>query len=194
MIFYAFKHLLGPEGDVGGGLLRGRRCKCIRKSMLHRCYCIKTFCHSKTSEKILRKIPFSVPILARKATLPRYVLKTPLPGQMLPSFWRQEITFLTVHVTDDDVRYCDGPGMLICKTTKPCINSGWIALLIRGFVTVKTWLLIACSTAFYAIIYNKGSNMIFYTLTFAGPWGCWKPKPERRLFQLLPRSSTNVNA
>ena len=37
--------------------------------------------------------------------------------------------------------------MLIHKPTKPCI-----ALLIHGFVPIKTWLLIACDTAFYAII------------------------------------------
>ena len=40
----------------------------------------------------------------------------------MPS-WRQEITFATVHVTDDDVSFCDGPGMLIYKIAKPCINS-----------------------------------------------------------------------
>ena len=32
-------------------------------------------------------------------------------------------TQLTVHVTDDDVRFCDSPGMLIRKTAKPCINN-----------------------------------------------------------------------
>ena len=55
----------------------------------------------------------------------------------------------TMHVTDDDVSFCDGPGMLIRKNAKPYINSTWIALLIHGFVPVKTWLLIACDTAFY---------------------------------------------
>ena len=29
----------------------------------------------------------------------------------------------TVHVTDDDVSFYDGAGMLIRKTAKPCINS-----------------------------------------------------------------------
>ena len=59
----------------------------------------------------------------------------------------------TVHFTDDDVSFYDGPGMLIPKTTKPCINSTWIALLIHGFVLVKTWLSIACDTAFYAMLW-----------------------------------------
>ena len=58
----------------------------------------------------------------------------------------------TVHFTDDDVNFYDGPGMLIRKTAKSCINSTWITLLIHGFVPVKTWLLIACDTAFYAIM------------------------------------------
>ena len=30
---------------------------------------------------------------------------------------------VTVHFTDDDVSFYDGPGMLVCKTAKPCINS-----------------------------------------------------------------------
>ena len=51
------------------------------------------------------------------------------------------ITFATVHVTNVDDRFCDGPGLLICNTSKPCINSTWIALLIHGFVPVKTVLL-----------------------------------------------------
>ena len=57
----------------------------------------------------------------------------------------------TEHFTADDVNFYDGPGILIHKTAKPCINSPWIALLIHSFVPVKTWLLIACDTAFYAI-------------------------------------------
>ena len=58
----------------------------------------------------------------------------------------------TVHVTDDDVGFCDGPGMIILKIAKPCINSTWIALLIHGFVPIKTWPLTVCDTAFYTII------------------------------------------
>ena len=56
------------------------------------------------------------------------------------------------------VRYCWWrqllwrPGMRICKVQKPCINSTWIAWLMHGFLPVKTWFIIACGTAFYAII------------------------------------------
>ena len=124
----------------------------FQKSMFDRYYCIETFSHSKTWRKYLEKFFFPVPIMARKATLPANVFKTPLPGQRLTSCWRHEITFATVHVTGDDISFCDGPGMLIPKTAKPCINSTWIALLIHGFVPVKTSLLIACDTALYAII------------------------------------------
>ena len=95
---------------------------------------------------------FRVPIMAQKSMLPANVLKMPLPGQRLMSSWRHKITFSTVCVTDDDVSFCDGLGMLICKTAKPYINSTKISLLIHGFVPVKTWLLIACDAAFYAII------------------------------------------
>ena len=49
------------------------------------------------------------------------------------------------------------PRMRICKVQKPCINSAWIAWLIHWFLPVKTWLLIACDTGFYAIIKVKMS-------------------------------------
>ena len=42
--------------------------------------------------------------------------------------------------------------MRLCNEQKPCINSTLIAWLIHGFLPVKTWLLIACNTAFNAII------------------------------------------
>ena len=38
------------------------------------------------------------------------------------------------------------------KVAKQVYNSTWIALLKHGFVLVKTWLLIACGTGFYAIV------------------------------------------
>ena len=45
----------------------------------------------------------------------------------------------TVHVTDAEVTFCDGPGMLTIKIAKQVCNSMWIALFLKhGFVTVKT--------------------------------------------------------
>ena len=60
--------------------------------------------------------------------------------------------FATVHATDADVTFYDGPGMHTVKAAKQVYNSTWIALLKHGFVLVKTWLLIARGTGFYAII------------------------------------------
>ena len=134
----------------------------MRKSVFDRYCCIKHFVTRKRWRKCFEK--FSV-FSCTYYTLPANVLKTPLPGQMMASIWRHEITFATAHVTDDDIRFCDGPGMLICKIA----NSTWIALLIHGFVPVKTWLLIACNTAFYAIIKfgdmtNLHDHSIFYNI------------------------------
>ena len=80
------------------------------------------------------------------------VLKTPLPGQIPTSSWRHIFTFATVYATDADVTFYDGPGMHTVKAAKQVYNSTSIALLKHGFVLVKTWLLIACGTGFYAII------------------------------------------
>ena len=81
---------------------------------------------------------FPVPIMARKGTLPANVLKMPFPGQRITSPWRYKFTFANVHVTDDDISFCDGPGLLIRKTVKPCINSMWIALLIHVNMAVNS--------------------------------------------------------
>ena len=62
-------------------------------------------------------------------------------------------TFATVHATDADITFNDGPGMHTVKAAKQVYNSTWIALLKHGFVLVKTWLLIASGTGFYAIIW-----------------------------------------
>ena len=48
-----------------------------------------------------------------------------------------------MHATVDDVDFYDG-----LEVQKPCTNSTWIAELIYGFLPVKTWLFIACGTAF----------------------------------------------
>ena len=83
---------------------------------------------------------------------PANVMKMLLPGQRKISLWHHEIMFATLHVTDADIDFVMAQGRLYVKL---CINSMWIALLIHGFVQVKTWLLIACDIAFYAIIELK---------------------------------------
>ena len=54
--------------------------------------------------------------------------------------------------TDADVTFYDGPGMHTVKAAKQGYNSTGIALLKYRFMRVKSWLLIACGTGFYAII------------------------------------------
>ena len=58
----------------------------------------------------------------------------------------------TVYFTNDDVSFYYRPGMLIRKTAKPCINSTCIAVLINGFVLVKTRLFIACDNIHPTVI------------------------------------------
>ena len=108
------------------------------------------FSRSKTLEKLLQKVIFSCTYngAEKHVTCERFENA---------AFRTKTNVITTVHVTDDDVSFCDGPGMLIGKTAKLCINRMWIALLIHGFVPVKTWLLIACNTEFYIIIlFKKG--------------------------------------
>ena len=66
--------------------------------------------------------------------------------------------FATVHATDADVTFYDGPGMHTVKAAKQAYNITWIALLKHGFVLVKTWLLTACGSGFYAIIARTSCN------------------------------------
>ena len=78
----------------------------------------KIFHLSKTLEKCFEKFFIPVPIMERKGTLPADVFKMLLPGQMIPSFSHHKIMFDTVNITDDDVRFYDGPRMLMHKTAK----------------------------------------------------------------------------
>ena len=80
------------------------------------------------------------------------------------------------------VAWCPGKG--VNKVEKPCINSTWIASLINGFLSVKTWLLITCGTSIYAIIhiheqYNMQTiystvNVLFVSVhvVYSGMFSC----------------------
>ena len=57
--------------------------------------------------------------------------------------------FIPMHVTVDDVNFCDG---LKCLYVKYKSRACEFPLLIHGFLPVKTRLFIVCDTAFYAII------------------------------------------
>ena len=69
------------------------------------------------------------------------ILKMPLPGQRLTTSLLCTLLMMTsVFMTAPEYLF-----------VKPCINSTYIPLLLHGFMLVKTWLLIVCGTAFYAI-------------------------------------------
>ena len=59
------------------------------------------------------------------------------------------MTLISMHVTVDDVTVCGG---LECDYLKYKSRASTPRELIHGFLLVKTWLLIASNTAFYAII------------------------------------------
>ena len=61
-------------------------------------------------EKIFQKVLFSC---TYKGMLPSAA------SSQMTSLGSHKIMFATVHVTDDDVRFCDGPGMHMRKTTNP---------------------------------------------------------------------------
>ena len=60
------------------------------------------------------------------------------------------------------------PGTSVNKVAKPCINSMWIVLLINGFLSVKTWLLITCGTSIYAIVFINGVLKFMCVCVFSG--------------------------
>ena len=87
-----------------------------QKSMFDRYYCIKTFVCSKTLEQLLHKVLFFFTYNgAEKHVNCKHF-------ENAASRAKTNV-IVTVHVTDDDVCFIDGPGMLIRKTPKPCINS-----------------------------------------------------------------------
>ena len=139
-----------PEGQANVNTLE----KHVWSLLLH-----KTNCDTWKFEIFEENEPINLYFLGIKAcrngTLTACVLEMPLPGQIPTPCWRHVFTFATVHATDANVTFYDGPGMHTVKAAKQVYNSMWIALLKHGFVLVKTWLLIACGTGFYAIFKFK---------------------------------------
>ena len=78
-------------------------------------FCIKTFFRSKPLEKLLEFF-YPVPIMARMKHVTCERFENAASGAKIN-------IIATVHVTDDDVSFCDGPGMIILKTAMLCINS-----------------------------------------------------------------------
>ena len=94
--------------------------------MYDRYYCIKTNCDSKF-EIFEENGPVNLYLLRLKArgngTFTACVLKMPIPGQIPTSCGRHFLTFATVHATDADVIFYDGPGMHTVKAAKQAYNS-----------------------------------------------------------------------
>ena len=87
-----------------------------QKSMFDRYSCIKTFISLENFGEIASESLFTCTYngAERHVTCKRF--------ENAASRAKTNV-IATVHFTDDDVRFYDGPGMLIRKTTKPCINS-----------------------------------------------------------------------
>ena len=58
-----------------------------------------------------------------------------------------------MQATVDDVNFCDGLECVYVKYKSPASTARELPdFKIHGLLLVKTWLLIACDTAFYAVI------------------------------------------
>ena len=138
----------------------------------------KTFFSLENLEKLLQKVLFTCPYndTVKHVNCERFENAAPRA---------KTYVIATVHFTDDDVSFYDSPGMLIRKTTKPRINSAWIAFLIHGFVLVKTWLLIAYDTAFYSMIditvTSRNKSLWMRTLYWFGVRLCVLKRAKRSI-------------
>ena len=97
-----------------------------RKSMFDRYYCIKTFSRSTTLEKMPRKVLFSSTILdhtdaERYVTCERFKNAASKANVDVTELRLLLCTLLMM--TSVFFFFCDGPGILIRKTAKPCVHS-----------------------------------------------------------------------
>ena len=142
-----FQHLPRGPADVSGSgfntSLGAQQMLMYQKSMFDCYYCIKTFFFArKTLNKLLQKVLFTCIIMAQKSILLANIFKMSLPGQWLTSSLLCTLLMMTSV-------FMMAPECLFIKPQSCALTD----LLIHGFVLVKTWLLIACNTPFYAIIF-----------------------------------------
>ena len=88
------------------------------KSMFDRYYCIKLFFFFFFARKLWRKCSKVLFIYTYNGTEKHVTCER---FENTASRTKTNV-IATVHFTDDDVSFYDGPGMLIRKTAKPCIN------------------------------------------------------------------------
>ena len=92
-----------------------------------------------------KKLFFPLPLMARKSTLPANVLKTPLPGQRLtPSLLCTLLMMASVFMTAPECLFVKPQRRALTARELPCQYN------VQVYAPDKTWLLIACGTAFYA--------------------------------------------
>ena len=91
--------------------------------MFDRYYCIKAFFRLKTLEKLLQKVLFSCTYNGAEKHVTCECFENASSGAKTNVIATVHFTYDDVSVSDDDVSVCDGPGMLIHKTAKPCFNS-----------------------------------------------------------------------
>ena len=122
MIFYVLTSA-GPRGRCWNMILMGegfntsqgaQQMLMYQKSMFNRYCCIKAFFPSKTLEKLLQKVLFSCTYNGTEKHV---------TCEHFENAASRYNILATMRIIDDDVSFCDSPGMLIRKTEKPCINS-----------------------------------------------------------------------
>ena len=133
MIFYALTSA-GPRGRWWNPSPRGPAGVNVSEKHVWSLLLHKTFFSLKNVGEMDSKFLFT----CTYSTLPANVLNMPLTSSLLCTL----LMMMSVFVKAPD-----------CLFVKPqSINSMWIALLIHGYLLVEIWLLMACDTAFYAII------------------------------------------
>ena len=151
MIFYALTSA-GPRARCWNPSLKGesfntswgaQQMQMYQKSMFDRYYCKKTFFSLENFGETASKSLFTCTYNGAEKHITCKCFENAATRA-------KTNVITTVYFTDDDVSFYDGPRMLIRTNVKPQSHAS--TLLIHGFLLVKTWLLITCPTAFYAII------------------------------------------
>ena len=92
-----------------------------QKNMFDRYYCMKTFCRSKTLEKMLRKVLFSCTYNGAEGHVTCDILKTPLPGQRLTRTLLCTLLMMTsVFVTAPECLYVKPQSLALTARELPC--------------------------------------------------------------------------
>ena len=89
-------------------------------------YCIEIQCDARKPESSKKMNPYICTFCGQKSMETARFLpvfwKRRFQGKYQLRAWRHVFTFATVHVTDADVTFWDGPGMLTVKAAKQVYN------------------------------------------------------------------------